>query len=458
MKKLLVFSLAIAILSCKQIKPVDYAVISGTISNPNGKILNVYSQNRNVNKKLEVDKEGKFLDTLRTDFGFYTFYDEKNHKTFYVSQGDNIIINYDANNFDETLTYLGSGNEVNNYLKAKDTENTKLISDRAALFSLDENAFKEKVLDNKTNVEKMLNSIIGISDEFRANEKKNILYEYLSNLSQYEGYHGYYTKNRDFKVGENFLHELKEVDYNNENDYKFSASYRDLVKRHYSQMAYNKTKDNDSFDRSLEYLKIYGLATNQNIKNKLAFDEANFSIKYVDDIELYYNTFMELSTDEENNKIMQETYNNLKQLSQGQPSPKFVGYDNYDGTKTSLEDLKGKYVYIDVWATWCGPCKAEIPYLKEVEEKYHGKNIHFVSISVDKQKDRDKWEAMVKEKELSGIQLFADNDFKSDFIKEYMITAIPQFMLLDPEGNIVRKNAPRPSDERLIALFESLDI
>ena len=72
------------------------------------------------------------------------------------------------------------------------------------------------------------------------------------------------------------------------------------------------------------------------------------------------------------------------------PSTTF-DYVNFAGGKTKLEDLRGKYVYIDVWATWCGPCRGEIPFLAKVEEKYKGKNIAFVSISADEDKDFDKW-------------------------------------------------------------------
>ena len=61
-------------------------------------------------------------------------------------------------------------------------------------------------------------------------------------------------------------------------------------------------------------------------------------------------------------------------------------FENYAGETSSLEDFKGRYVYIDVWATWCGPCKKEIPYLKAIEEKFHNRNIEFVSISVDEGK------------------------------------------------------------------------
>jgi len=146
----------------------------------------------------------------------------------------------------------------------------------------------------------------------------------------------------------------------------------------------------------------------------------------------------------------------LAKTSKGSPSPKFVDYENYAGGKTSLDDLKGKYVYIDVWATWCGPCKREIPHLQELEKKYHGKNVEFVSISVDKPGQHDAWKNMIKEKSMSGIQLFGGTDQK--FSQDYQITGIPRFILIDPQGNIVEANAPRPSDPSLISLFTSLNI
>jgi thiol-disulfide isomerase/thioredoxin len=139
----------------------------------------------------------------------------------------------------------------------------------------------------------------------------------------------------------------------------------------------------------------------------------------------------------------------------GSPSPTF-DYDNYKGGKTKLEDFKGKYVYIDVWATWCGPCRQEIPFLKKTEEKYHGKNIVFLSMSIDKLKDVEKWRTMVKEKELGGVQVFADNDWNSKFVQDYKITGIPRFILVDPNGNIVKADAPRPSSAELPTLLDSL--
>jgi len=131
-------------------------------------------------------------------------------------------------------------------------------------------------------------------------------------------------------------------------------------------------------------------------------------------------------------------------------------FENHKDGKTSLESMKGKYVYIDVWATWCGPCRAEIPYLKKAEEKYHGKNIEFVSISVDTDKDHDKWKTFVTEKALGGIQLFADKNWNSDFIKAFGINSIPRFILIDPNGVVVDADAKRPSNPKLIEQLDGL--
>lgn len=139
----------------------------------------------------------------------------------------------------------------------------------------------------------------------------------------------------------------------------------------------------------------------------------------------------------------------------GQPSPSFA-YENFKGGTTKLEDFKGKYVYIDVWATWCGPCRQEIPFLQKVEEKYHGKKIEFVSISVDQMKDHEKWKKMVADKSLGGVQLFADKDWSSAFVQAYGINSIPRFLLIGPDGKVIDPDAARPSDPALVEQLDKL--
>ncbi|MBJ7880381.1 TlpA disulfide reductase family protein [Gelidibacter salicanalis] len=156
-----------------------------------------------------------------------------------------------------------------------------------------------------------------------------------------------------------------------------------------------------------------------------------------------------------------------EQFPVGSPSPTFENYENFKGGTTSLKDLKGKYVYVDVWATWCGPCIAEIPSLKKLEADYADKNIQFVSISIDDamrsgggdlEVAKTKWKTMIEDQDLGGIQLFSDKNWQSDFVQNYNINGIPRFILIDPNGNVVDANAPRPSSKKLTELFDSLSI
>lgn len=131
-------------------------------------------------------------------------------------------------------------------------------------------------------------------------------------------------------------------------------------------------------------------------------------------------------------------------------------YENAAGGRTTLENLKGKYVYVDIWATWCGPCRAEIPALKKMDLDFDGKNIEFVSVSVDAEKDHEKWKTFVAEKQLSGIQLYAGKEVVSDFIKAFQVNTIPRFILIDPSGKVVDADAARPSDPKLKEQLNSL--
>lgn len=137
-------------------------------------------------------------------------------------------------------------------------------------------------------------------------------------------------------------------------------------------------------------------------------------------------------------------------------SGKVVNFTHKDvnGNDISLSDFKGKVVLVDVWATWCGPCIAQIPHLKTLEKKYEGKDVVFMGVSVDEQKDYEKWKEFLKKEELHGVQLFAGG-FKSDIAKFYNINAIPRFMLFDKSGNLVSKDAPRPSDAELSILIDN---
>lgn len=140
----------------------------------------------------------------------------------------------------------------------------------------------------------------------------------------------------------------------------------------------------------------------------------------------------------------------------GDPAQNFA-FPDVDGKVHALSDYKGKVVYIDVWATWCGPCRKEIPHLKELEEEFKdNKDIVFMGISVDKTKDKGKWLDFLKAEGLPGLQIFAGDDADDKLMNLYQIKGIPRFILVDKEGNLVYGDAPRPSSPEIRPLLNSV--
>ncbi|WP_164109946.1 MULTISPECIES: TlpA family protein disulfide reductase [Sphingobacterium] len=143
--------------------------------------------------------------------------------------------------------------------------------------------------------------------------------------------------------------------------------------------------------------------------------------------------------------------NNIAPLKVGEQGLDF-SFPDKNGKVVRFSDLRGKVVLIDVWATWCGPCKAEIPHLKKLEEEMNGTDLEIVSISVDEDKDKEKWLKMIKDEKLGGIQLFASG--WGGIAEYYKINGIPRFMVFDRSGNIVTIDSPRPSKPALKELLE----
>jgi thiol-disulfide isomerase/thioredoxin len=145
----------------------------------------------------------------------------------------------------------------------------------------------------------------------------------------------------------------------------------------------------------------------------------------------------------------------IRKIEEGFLAVDFSGTD-INGKIHKLSDYKGKVVYVDVWATWCGPCKAQIPHLKKLEKKYQDKPVVFMSISVDKEKNREKWKNYVISKELKGVQIMDGKAFESEVVKAYKVYSIPRFLIFDKEGRIVSTKAPRPSTGEVEKILDKL--
>jgi thiol-disulfide isomerase/thioredoxin len=330
MKRVLIIGMVLAAAFTAQAQTKSYVTFKAEIANKNGDFISL-RDNKKVYKKIQVNKEGVFKDTVTIKEGLYQMYDGVEYTDLYLKNGYDLTLKMDAKNFDESIEYSGVGANENNYL---------------AKATLAESAFEfDKLME------------LNDADFSAAIENKT-----KSDLAKLEGS-------------------------------KLDASFVALQKK---KIEGNKAGMTAYFKESKEKLKL-------------------------------------------NNTV----------------APGF-DYVNFKGGTTKLSDLNGKFVYIDVWATWCGPCRAEIPFLKKVEEKYHDKNIAFVSISVDVDKDLEKWKKFVEEKQLGGIQLFADKNWNSDFMKSFSINSIPRFILIDPSGKVVSADAARPSSPKLQEQLDGL--
>ncbi|WP_299334191.1 TlpA disulfide reductase family protein [uncultured Psychroserpens sp.] len=454
MKRLIIAICAITMVACQQEPKIDYAILSGKVENSRATSATLSSID--FKKEIAINEDGTFSDTLRIpEKGFYSLSIGREYTPVYLGMGNNVNLTVDAATFDESISYTGEGSVENNYLASKMLNESKGIENPVEFYSMTETDFKNKVAELRSNNESLLGELVDADQDFIATEKQNLVYDNYAMLHNYVQRHGYYTKKENFEASEGFLpEEFKNMTFDDEKAYKSSMSYKN--------MAFDKVMTNifdtigdDISTVSVDHLKGLNDIKIQALKNEAIDYLGSFLVSPGNsNMESIYNFFVSNTTKEDTKKKLTETYEKNKDLVKGKPSPQFENYENHKGGEMSLADLKGKYVYIDVWATWCGPCIREIPSLKEVEKQFHNENIEFVSTSIDEVKDHDKWVSMVNDKELGGVQLMADNAWKSKFVEEYAIQGIPRFILIDPNGNIVSADAPRPSDPKLKELLE----
>ncbi len=125
------------------------------------------------------------------------------------------------------------------------------------------------------------------------------------------------------------------------------------------------------------------------------------------------------------------------------------------GNPVSLSSFKGRYVLVDFWASWCGPCRAENPNVVKVFHKYKDRNFHIIGVSLDRPGQKERWMKAIHEDKLEWTQLSDLKFWDNEVAKQYGINAIPQNLLLDPEGKIIAKNLRGEElDQRLGEVIE----
>ncbi len=434
MKKLLILSLSVLFFACNMAPKVDYVVFSGKVENPSGDKVTISKGTQEFD--FELAEDGTWSDTIKVESGYFRFDDTNESSEMYLEPGYNLYLTLNTEQFDETIKYEGAGSGPNNFLAAKYLLDESL-DQGDEFYKMDEGAAQAYLDDIKAQMMDLMEKQQDLPSDFVEMEKRNISYSVEGKKIYYAYYHPKVT-GEEYEASEEFMAEINGLDVNLDVDYEL-GSYRFLVGEYHE----NKMDEMASVSEKLEYI---GTLQNPKVKSSLV---GNFNYELIPGGE--YNEAIvaainEYSDNEKLKEIVAEKAAALDKLIAGNASPQF-SYEDVEGNMVSLEDFKGQYVYLDVWATWCGPCRREIPYLKELEEEYSDRNIAFVGVSIDKNDDKQKWLDFVAEKELVGTQVFSDSDWSSEWVKAYAIYSIPRFILVDPDGNIVDAMAPRPSDK-----------
>ena len=381
----------------------NQVTITGEITNPKGELVTF--SNQDTTYSTTATANGTFTISFNLDSTTYLNFGHGIETTaMYVHPGDKIKLTIDTELFDETIEYKGSSSS--SFLAKK--------------YLLEEgNDFFGKVyyMSSGEAYKAVLDSFkIDVINEFGEITDSAFINSEITSIDEKNTYFiGRQEKLANYSVDvKTYMWETRAI----ARDFNFYAAIDSLNSIDFNNMA-----------------EQYAAAFQASLNN---VTDAEFIVTAKERITKTTDSWLERKTAVDN------------MPKEGEPAIDF-NYPDIEGNEISLTSFKGKLVYVDVWATWCGPCKAEIPSLQKLETDYHGKDITFMSVSVDT--DKEDWEKMVAEKELGGVQLWADG--WSKITKDYAIFGIPRFLLFDAKGNVISTNAPRPSSDEIRELLEA---
>ncbi len=341
------------------------------------------------------------------------------------------------------LLCTGDCAKINTYLS--DLENSPKVTGIGG----EEDEFINRL---KTNVEKTTDKLKSFSfeDDFTSLEGKRIWSKIYTSLVSYPSMRK--RTERTYKPSDYYYNFVKNALFEDPS-LLYLEEYTGMMEYLVQLLAVKDIAKYDAYDYAVTTLNYVV----ENIKDeevkKYLIDFYSYDYlkrNGIGKIEKVSEIFYKYVKDPSKVKLYNETIATWKNVDRGATIKEYEFYD-INGNKIALSSFRGKYIYIDMWATWCKPCIAQIPFLIKLEEELHGKNIVFVSISTDK--DAEAWKKMVIDDNMKGVQLHArDRNLSNDF----MVVSIPRFILIDPEGKVLESNMTRPNDVRTAEYLKSI--
>lgn len=443
MKNLIVVLLIVlAFFSCS---PQDTVQLSGRIENGDS-IVSLW-----VNDSIytfPLDADNFFSGEVVLERACYaTVLD--NSLNLYLSPGEDLEIYVNALNPSGSLYFRGSLGGINSYLKEQEVA---VFFDKD-YYTLEEEEFVRKMrelIDEKVALLEAKN----FDDGFTAFEKERIAYSVAERVALYPLYRKQANYGAEYVPGKVFLDFLSSFSLDNEMLFGAKA-YRSFVLNYVCWQGSRDVAGRNYSDAIIDY--ILSTVNNATIKNFLLTEIVFRHIwenNGLEGADYLLTVFRRECTDRNKVNHLNEMLRLWERIAPGQPAPDFRLTDT-KGRTVTLDDFKGHYLYITVWATWCVPCKGELPYLDVLQEDYAGRNIRFLTVAIDVPEHRQAWLDFIRARSCEGVHVLADDAGK--FNENYMIISVPRFILIAPDGKIVNSNAPRPSGQ-IRQVFDELDI
>lgn len=423
----------------------DVVQISGRITNGDS-VVSIWAKDSIYT--FPLDDDDFFSGEIPVKSGSYAtlLYNSLN---LYLSPGENLEVYVDAMNFSGSLYFRGSLGGINNYLKEQEVA---VFFDKN-YYTLSEEEFVKKMkalIDGKTKLLEAKN----FDESFTKLEKERISYSVAERVSFYPIYKKRAEQKADYKPGKVFTDFLSSFSLNNEALFG-TKDYRTFLLNYvYLQGSHGNGTGESYSDGIADY--ILSTVTNQTIKNFLLTEIVFRHIwenNGLDGAGYLLSVFHRECTDKNKVAYMNEMVGHWERLLPGRNAPEFTVQDDR-GKEVRLSDYRGRYLYITVWATWCVPCKAELPYLDLLQKEYRNKNLQFLTVAVDDPGSVSLWRDFVHQYHYAGVHTI---DESGKFNSDYMIISIPRFILIGPDGKLISSNAPRPSGQ-IRQLFDTLGI
>ncbi len=218
--------------------------------------------------------------------------------------------------------------------------------------------------------------------------------------------------------------------------------------------------EGSTLDQCVGFMKKYGRKMHNPAVRQMLADNMNGScmrrIK-LDSLEIYEPFFAEIEKfAPEGERLVADSRAQIQATLKAQPGMPVPDTNlmGPDGKEIALSSLFGKVLYIDVWATWCGPCRREGPYFQALAERYKDDpRICFISISTDR--TAEPWLEYLAEEKPFWPQFRLDGANHDDFCRKVNIPTIPRFLLIGPDGKYINADCARPSNEKIVEILDS---